>query len=65
MPDRSDTKILQILCGQTRQDGIVDVILAERRLVLFEAKAPQPTFDVHGVASVRQRCMILQAKQPV
>src|SRR6516165_512351 len=38
MPDRSDTKVLQVLRRQTRQDCLVDIILAECRLILFEAK---------------------------
>ena len=32
MPDRSDTKVLQVLRRQTRQDCLVDIILAECRL---------------------------------
>jgi hypothetical protein len=52
MPDKSDTKILQVLRRQTRQDRPVDLILAECRLILFEAKPPQPTSDVHGGAPV-------------
>ena len=47
MPDKSDAKILQVLRRQTRQDRVVDLILAERRLIFFEAKPPQPTSDVH------------------
>ena len=50
MPDQSDTKILQVLRRQTRQDRVVNPILAEGRLILFEAKPPQPTSDVHGGA---------------
>ena len=50
MPDKSDTKVLQVLRRQTRQDRVVDLILAECRLILFEAKPPQPTSDVHGGA---------------
>ena len=53
MPDNADTKILQVLCRQTRQDRVVDLILAEGCLILFEAKPPQPTSDVHGAAPVR------------
>jgi hypothetical protein len=52
MPDKCDTKILQVLRRQTRQDRPVDLILAECRLILFEAKPPQPTSDVHGGAPV-------------
>ena len=38
---------------QVRQDLLVDRVLAECRLLLPEAKAPQPTSDVHGGAPVR------------
>src|ERR1700758_83661 len=40
IPDKSDTKVLQVLSRQTRQDRVVDLILAECRLILIEAKAP-------------------------
>ena len=53
MSDKSDTKILQVLGRQARQDRVVDLILAEYRLILFEAKAPQPTSNVHDGAPVR------------
>src|SRR4029077_16998456 len=53
MSDKSDTKILQVLGRQPRQDRVVDLILAEGRLILFEAKLPQPTSDVHGGTLVR------------
>ena len=47
MPDKTDAQILQVVCRQGRQDRLVDLIFAECRLVPFEAKAPQPTPDVH------------------
>jgi hypothetical protein len=50
MPDKYDAKILQVLRRQTRQDRVVDLMLAECRLIFFEAKPPQPTHDVHGGA---------------
>jgi hypothetical protein len=53
MPDNSDTKVLQVLRRQVRQDRIVDLILAECRLILLEAKLPQPTSEVHDGAPVR------------
>ena len=53
MSDKSDTKILQVLGRQARQDRVVDLILAECGLILFEAKPPQPTSDVHDGAPVR------------
>jgi hypothetical protein len=40
MSDRSDPKLLEILGRQTRQDCLVDIIVAERCLVIFEAKPP-------------------------
>src|SRR4029077_13625777 len=53
MSDKSDAKILQVLSRQPRQDRVVDLILAEGRLILFETKLPQPTSDVHGGTLVR------------
>ena len=47
MSDNTDAQILQVVCRQTRQDRLVDLIFAECRLIPFEAKAPQPTPDVH------------------
>jgi hypothetical protein len=47
MPDQNDAQILQVVCRQGRQDCLVYLIFAECRLVPFEAKAPQPTPDVH------------------
>ena len=48
MPDISDTKFLQVLRRQARQDCVVNLLLAECRLILFEAKRPQPMAEVHG-----------------
>jgi hypothetical protein len=47
MPDKADAQILQVFRGQARQDGFVDSVLTESLLILFEAKAPQPTGKVH------------------
>jgi hypothetical protein len=44
---RRDAKLLQVLVRQTRENRLVYVILAEDRLVLAEAKAPQPDHNVH------------------
>ena len=46
-PKRRDAKLLQVLVRQTRKDRLVYVILAECRLVLPEAQAPQPDHHVH------------------
>src|SRR5260370_23042054 len=52
MSDSVDTQLFQVLRRQARQDRIVNRVLAECRLILFEAEAPQPTPDVHsGVLS--------------
>ena len=47
MTKRGDTKLLQVLVRQARENRLVYVILAEDRLVLREAQAPQPDHDVH------------------
>jgi hypothetical protein len=41
---------LQVLLGQVREDPLVDLVVAECRLVLFEAQAPQPDHHVHDGA---------------
>ena len=50
MPDDADAKILQVFRRQARQDRLVNLVLAERSLILSEAKAPQPDHDVHDGA---------------
>src|ERR1700739_321755 len=59
-PDKSDAKLLQVLRRQPRQDAVVDLIIAECCLILFEAKPPQPTSEIHGAAPRADRCMIPQ-----
>ena len=55
MPNCCDAKLLQGLVRQARKNRIVYLVLAERRLILFEAKAPQPTAEVHeGVLTTRR-----------
>jgi len=44
---RGDTKLLQVLVRQARENRLVYVILTEDRLVLREAQAPQPTSNIH------------------
>jgi hypothetical protein len=53
VPNHADAQVLQVLRRQVGQDLLADLILAECRLILFEAKPPQPTSDVHGGAPVR------------
>ena len=50
MPNGRDAKLLQVLRRQAREDRLVDLVLAECRLVLPEAQAPQPDHDVHDGA---------------
>src|SRR5262245_54666267 len=47
VPKRRDAKLLQVLVRQARKNRLVYVILAECRLVLPEAQAPQPDHNVH------------------
>src|SRR5262245_61059357 len=44
---RGDAKLFQVLVRQARENRFVYVILAEDRLILPEAQAPQPNHDVH------------------
>jgi hypothetical protein len=50
VPDNDDAKILQVIRRQAGQEGVVNFVVAECRLVPFEAKAPQPFPEVHGCA---------------
>jgi hypothetical protein len=54
MSNNTDTKVLQVLGCQARQDRFVDVVPAERRLIPFEAQAPQPTPDIPGGVLIRR-----------
>jgi len=48
--DTDNAHLLQVLLRQACQDLFVDFVLAESRLVLFEAEAPQPAPDVNSHA---------------
>ena len=51
---------------QAWQDLLIDLVFAERRLIPFEAQAPQPTTDIHGGASAQvQRSIIIGTEQRV
>src|SRR5262245_22228412 len=50
VPERCDAKLLQVLFRQARKDSLVYLVLAEYRLILPEAQAPQPDHDVHDGA---------------
>jgi hypothetical protein len=50
MPKCCDAKLLQVLFRQARKNRLVYLILAECRLILPEAKAPQPDYNVHDGA---------------
>jgi hypothetical protein len=52
--DDNDAKVLQVLGRQTRQDLLIDLVFAERRLIPFETKAAEPIPEVHdGVLITR------------
>jgi hypothetical protein len=46
--DRTDADFLQVRQRKAREDPLVYVILAECRLILFEAEHPQPTSEIHA-----------------
>ena len=50
VPDCCDAKLLQVLVRQARENRLVYLILAECRLILPEAQAPQPDHNVHDGA---------------
>ena len=53
MANGTNANLLQVLSRQTWQDPLVYLILAECRLVSFEAQAPQPFSEVHNGAPMR------------
>ena len=53
VPERRDAKLLQVLGRQARKDRLVYLVLAECRLVLPEAQAPQPDHNVHEGAQTQ------------
>ena len=52
--ERADAQLLQVLCGHPAQDLAVDVIVAEKLGVLFEAQAAQPHRYIHAVTLVSE-----------
>jgi hypothetical protein len=50
VPKSRDAKFFQVLSRQAQQDLFVYLVFAERGLILSEAKAPQPDYDVHDGA---------------
>src|SRR6185436_12459974 len=51
--DRTNADFLQVLLRQAREDPLVYLVLAECRLVSFEAQAPQPNRDIHDGVPLR------------
>jgi hypothetical protein len=50
VPKRRDAKLLQVLGPQARENRLIYVILAEDRLILPKARAPQPDHNIHDGA---------------
>ena len=53
MSNNGDANLLQVLSRQVREDRLVNVVVAEDRLVLREAQAPQLNHNVHDGAHNR------------
>ena len=54
MADGGDAEILQVVDRQSLQHRSVNVVVAERRLVLPKTQAPQPKPHVHVVSLDRR-----------
>ena len=50
MTNGTNADFLQVLLGEVRKDPLVDLVVAECRLVFFEAQAPQPDDYIHEAA---------------
>src|SRR5215813_13693309 len=61
---RGDAKLLQVLVRQARENRLVNVILAEDRLIFPEAQAPQPDHNVHDCAHNRKALIRLNCAKP-
>ena len=61
VPDNSYAEVLQVLRRQAWQDGAIDLVLAECRLIPFEANPPQPSSDIHDGAYGSDHAMITHA----
>jgi hypothetical protein len=55
VPDDRDAEVPQILRRKVRKNRFVNLVLAERSLILSKAKAPQPDHDVHDEPHNRER----------
>ena len=62
VPERGDAKLLQVLRRQARKNRLVYLILAECRLILPEAQAPQPDHNVHDMSQSRVGGMMVAPK---
>jgi hypothetical protein len=51
MADGDDAEILEVVNRQSRQHPAVDLVVAERRLLLLQIEAPQPISDIHRAAA--------------
>jgi hypothetical protein len=49
MADQGDAKILEIIGRQTRQDRLVDLVVAEGRRIALESQILQPCRNVRAV----------------
>lgn len=65
MTDGTNADFLQVLLREAPEDPLVYLVVAERRLVSFEAQAPQPNHDVHDGAPTLPAHMIVEVKRPV
>ena len=63
MPECRDAKLVQVLRRQAPQDRFVNLVLAERSLILSKAKAPQPYHYVHDDAPAGRNGYVLDPRQ--
>ena len=63
MTNRTNADFLQVLLREAREGPFVYFVLAKCGLVLFEAKAPQPSSEVHDNAQAPP-CSISSLERP-
>jgi hypothetical protein len=63
VPECRYAKLLQVLRRQTLQDRFVNLVFAERSLILSKAEAPQPDHDIHDDAPAGRNGYVLEPRQ--
>jgi hypothetical protein len=62
MPNCRDADLLQRLVREARKNRLVNLVLAERRLIFTKAETSEPGTDINGSRPCWSWLMIVQAE---